>query len=185
MKTFLKSERLLLEPFAVRDVSAVHQHWTEADVRRYLWDGRVIDRQQVDEIVEGSDALFDEIGAGLWTVRSSSGSFVGTVGFWRFHDPPELELVVSVSPDRWGRGIATEASTRLIDFAFSQLNWSMIQASTDEPNERSLKLIDRLGMKPVATRPGPFGSTEVFRISRAEWTEQVGPVVPGRPPNAY
>jgi RimJ/RimL family protein N-acetyltransferase len=38
----LETARLRLRPFTYADVDVLHAQWTDPDVRRYLWDGRVV-----------------------------------------------------------------------------------------------------------------------------------------------
>jgi [ribosomal protein S5]-alanine N-acetyltransferase len=186
------THRLILRRVREADVGALHAHWTEPEVLRFLWDGRAIPLEDVREVVRASEALFRDVGAGLWSVRlrdasgdrhdpsSSSGpalredggapsALIGCAGFWRFHQPPELELLISLSPGGWGRGLASEACRALIDFAFAKLGWNRVQASADSPNARSLALMRRLGLRPSGTRPGEFGAIEVFSVEAGEW----------------
>ena len=166
MRETLRSSRLWLEPVEPRDATALHSHWTEPEVREFLWDGIVIHRQQVDEIIAKSDRLFDDPGAGLWAMRTPDGAFLGCAGFWFFHEPPELELVISLSPSEWGTGTASEACRTLVDYALDELGWPFIQASADSPNERSLRLIRSLGYERTGERPGEVGTIQVFRLER-------------------
>jgi ribosomal-protein-alanine N-acetyltransferase len=39
----LQTARLVLRPITTDDIDALHALWTNADVRRYLWDDIVID----------------------------------------------------------------------------------------------------------------------------------------------
>ena len=38
----LETERLILRPWSLDDIDALHQIWTDPQVRRYLWDDEVI-----------------------------------------------------------------------------------------------------------------------------------------------
>jgi [ribosomal protein S5]-alanine N-acetyltransferase len=164
----LSTRRLILEPLTPDDLPALHGHWTEPDVRRYLWDGRVVAAEEVRDVIATSARLFEERGAGLWGIRPAGSSrLIGCAGFWYFHEPPEFELVLSLSRTSWGRGLATEAAGALLDHAFRDLNWPAVQASTDAPNAASL--MRRLGMRHTGQRPGEFGSIEVYRITAAAW----------------
>jgi len=42
----LRTERLILRPWTLQDVDALHLLWTDPDVRRYLWDDVVISRER-------------------------------------------------------------------------------------------------------------------------------------------
>lgn len=89
----LTSERLSLLPVEKTDVEPLHRLWTVEQVRRFLWDGKVIPLQQTREIVEKSRELFDQYGFGIWGIRElNSDALVGFVGLWHFHQPPSLEL---------------------------------------------------------------------------------------------
>lgn len=180
MRVSIRTDRLRIDPLAEPDCDALHAHWADSEVRRFLWDGRSPERSEVLEIIRRNDGAFEGEGAGLWSLRSTDDSFVGCAGFWPFHEPPELELIVSLAPSAWGAGLATEAAAGLLDHVFGELGWRTVQASTDAPNERSLRLIRRLGMRPTGQRPGAFGTIEVFRIRADEWTTAEGRGAAGR-----
>lgn len=170
----LRTDRLRLDPVRPEDVPGLRAHWTHPDVRRFLWDGRTVSVDEVREVVRTSARLFDEQGAGLWALRDRGSSVqdarpIGCAGFWFFHDPPERELLISLSPERWGRGLARESALVLFDFAFDRLGWDAVQASADAPNRASVQLLQHLGMRPAGERPGVFGVILVFRTTRAEW----------------
>ncbi len=55
----LNTGRMRLRPISSDDVDALHALWTDPDVRRYLWDDRIIPRETVEEIVAHSLATFE------------------------------------------------------------------------------------------------------------------------------
>lgn len=170
MNGTLRSPRLMLDPVVGTDLTDLHAHWTEPGVRRYLWDGRTVSEDEVRAAIETSKRLFDEHRAGLWAIREvDSPTIIGCGGVWYFHEPPELELVLSLSSVYWGRGLAQEAACTLMDHVLDELDWPFVQASADAPNLASLALMRRLGMRPTGERPGEFGGIEVYRITRADW----------------
>ncbi|MEO0557531.1 MAG: GNAT family N-acetyltransferase, partial [Bacteroidota bacterium] len=136
----LVSSRLRLRPLELQDVPALHSHWTDPAVRRFLWDDEVIPETQVSDIIEESERLFRQHGYGLWALCNTDG-LIGCGGYWTFHDPPQLELILSLSPAYWHQGLASEAATLLIDYAFGELGFPEVRASTDAPNTHSLRLL--------------------------------------------
>jgi len=44
----------LLEPHAIEPLDAAHALWTEAEVRRYLWDDEIITRERAAEPLRGT-----------------------------------------------------------------------------------------------------------------------------------
>jgi ribosomal-protein-alanine N-acetyltransferase len=142
----LATERFLLRPLTLDDVGALHQLWTTPEVREFLWDGETILLARTVAVVTESLRLCKEKGFGLWGgFRHGNALLVGFGGFWRFHNPPELELLYGVAREFWGQGFATEIAQAVISYGFSVLNLSDIRASTDAPNYASQRVLEKLG----------------------------------------
>lgn len=143
----LATARLWLRPVLPRDVDALHRLWTEPGVRKYLWDDRVIPRQQAAEVVTRSVELFEEAGIGLWGVMPQGEEvLIGFCGYWYFHDPPELELLYGISPTHWGRGLATEAVRAMLRYGFEELGVLRVVGSTEVANIASVRVMEKVGM---------------------------------------
>jgi ribosomal-protein-alanine N-acetyltransferase len=144
----LETERLSLRPFSLVDVIELHALFLNRDVRRYLLDDQGVSSDWVEGEIRASDALFAAIGAGLWSARlRTSSEIIGCCGFRFFHDPPELQLLYALHPKHWGCGLATEAARAVAAYAFDILHFSEIIASTDVPNQSSIRVMERLGMQ--------------------------------------
>jgi ribosomal-protein-alanine N-acetyltransferase len=61
----------------------------------------------------------------------------------------EVELGYELTPGAWGRGLATEAAWAYLRYAFEKTNLERAIARVDSPNIASLRVIEKLGMKPV------------------------------------
>ena len=70
---------------------------------------------------------------------------VDSCGFWTFRDPPELELLYGLGRAYWGQRLATELATAIVEYGIRQLHVREIRASTDPPNEASVRVLERLG----------------------------------------
>lgn len=106
----LRTERLTRHPFVENDIDELHRVFQDAEVRRYLLDGRLVSREWVADEVTRSSYLFEVHGYGLWSLRRTDRSAViGFAGYRFFHEPPELQLVSGLLPPHWRRGLATEA----------------------------------------------------------------------------
>jgi len=164
----LSTERLRLRPFTREDVDALHAHWTHPDVRRYLWDGRVISREEAADVVEESIAGFAERRYGFWVIeRAGAPSLIGFAGFRALPDSDELELYYGLERAHWGSGFATEASRSVLRYGFDVLALDWIYIRTDGPNDASVRVMQRLGARYVRTDPtGAFGSTIVYVMPR-------------------
>ena len=151
----LQSARLELRPCSIDDIDLLHALWTDPDVRRYLLDDRLIDRAEARQFVEKYLATTDR-GYGMWLIAPrGSDDIIGFVALYTIAgtEEAEFELLYGLAPSEWGRGLAIEASRVVIDYGFDVLDLPRIWARTDPPNAASLRVIEKLGMRP-AKNPG-------------------------------
>jgi len=97
----------------------------------------------------------------------SSGKLVGTVGFHSVSPrDSRAELAFDLSPEVWGRGIATYACAALVDWAHEQAGVVRVQATALQSNPRSAAVLLRCGFefegllrsyRMVRGTPGDFG----------------------------
>lgn len=194
----LRTSRLVLVPVRPDDADGLLAFFNEPAVGRYLLDGRRVSRPWVESEIAASRARFIEEGLGLWAMRDAASSvpagedratgagaagavgeraligvvepaLIGVVGFRPFFDPPELQLLYALHPDVWGRGLATEATEAALSYAFDERGLDEVRAATDEPNHRSVAVMERLGMERWKSEPGEPYETLFYRIGRAEW----------------
>ncbi len=165
----LTTARLVLRPFTNADLDAVHALWTDADMRRYLCDDTIVSREQSQEWLEGSTTGFAQRRFGLWgTHDAATGALIGFCGCrdWPSGEP---ELMYGLLRPWWGRGLATEASTAVLDYVFETLGHPVVMAATDPPNVASIRVMERLGMA-FDWRGEMHGlDTVVYRLSRERW----------------
>ncbi len=153
-------------------MEALHSLWTDEQVRRFLWDGVVIPLDRTREIVEKSCTLFDEYGFGIWGIREhGSHELLGFAGYWHFRTPTSLELLFGMSSRHRNRGIATEASRSLIRYAFKDLGFREVDASTDIANAPSIRVLEKLGMLLQRREVVDGLDTVFYRVSREDWRE--------------
>jgi RimJ/RimL family protein N-acetyltransferase len=85
-------------------------------------------------------------GFGYWAVdEKRTGRFVGCAGLWRSPGWPELELGYWLVKEHQGKGYATEACLRCIDYARNVLRATSLVSYIDPANEASIRLARRLG----------------------------------------
>ena len=143
----IETARLRLRPFTLDDVDDFHRFLIDPDVRKYLCDDKVLSREQVASFIDESLASFKTHGFGLWAVLPrEEDSLIGFCGFRFFFDPPELQLMYGIAPDRWGQGLATEIARVMIQYGFEEYSFDRIITSADAPNLASLRVMEKAGM---------------------------------------
>ena len=167
----LSTERLVLRPVTADDHAVLLAHWTQPDVRRFLFDGTALSAAEVAETIEESIGDFAARGYGIWLIELGSGAgpgpspgpgLVGTAGL-RPLEESGLEIFYSLAPAAWGHGYATEAARAVVEYALGPLGLPEVLAEVDEGNAASVAVVKRLGMTPYAVVPGVLGPMTRYR----------------------
>jgi RimJ/RimL family protein N-acetyltransferase len=180
----LPTERLLLRPFTDDDLEPLHALQSREDVTRYLyWSPR--SREQARELLERMKrmtAIDDDSDAlRLAGVLKRGGALVGDFSLWRTsaeHNQAEIGFIVH--PDFHGRGYATEAMRVVLGYGFENVGFHRIVGRCDARNERSTRLMERLGMRREAhLRENEFVKGEwtdelVYALLATEWHQRAG-----------
>jgi RimJ/RimL family protein N-acetyltransferase len=167
----LQTARLKMRPITTDDIDELHALWTNADVRRYLWDDVVIDTDRAQTEINYSIASFYIYRFGLWAITlKGSSPIIGFCGLRRFGDPPQTELIYGLHPDHWHQGLATEAAQEVLRYGFEELEMEKIYAGRDLPNMASQAVIQRLGMSDAHPMQVRGREAEYCSISRASFS---------------
>ncbi len=77
-----------------------------------------------------------------------SGRLVGTIGFPLVAQPHRsAEIAYELSPEFWGRGIATQLCRLLVAWAHRHANVLRVQATALQSNTRSIRVLERAGFE--------------------------------------
>lgn len=167
----IETERLKLRPFRMDDIDAIHEIWTDAGVRKYLWDDQVISREETSSIIEQSLEYFRAKDFGLWAVLPrAQESIIGFCGYWFFHEPPQLELLYGIITDQWGKGFAPEAAAAMLRLGFEEFGFPEVVASTDTPNTASVRVMKKLGMGFLKRQDSEGLDTIYYSIKREDFS---------------
>ena len=145
----LRTSRLTLRSLEVSDDADVFAVFSDPMVMRY-WDGATMTTRQdamnyIDHILLGfrRRELFQ------WGIadRETNG-VVGTCTLIHISaNHQRAEIGFAIRQERWGHGLGSEAVTAVVAFGFETLNLHRIEADVDPRNERSLRLLERLGFR--------------------------------------
>ena len=174
MDHLLSTERLVLRPVTADDHTALLAHWTQSDVRRFLFDGAALSAAEVAETIEDSIGDFAVGGFGIWLIElgsaaglvSTAAGLVGTAGLRPLQESG-LEIFYSLAPGAWGHGYATEAARAVVEYGLGPLGLPEVLAEVDEGNTASVAVVKRLGMTPYAVVAGLLGPMTRYRTTAA------------------
>lgn len=175
MKPCLAVSAGRLRPLAKYDLDDLTTLLQGPDVRRFLCDDAVLPEEAMLEMLERSDRL-DVRGLGLWAIELGERGFAGVVGLEPVTEgieaSPEMaggvEPIIALSPEFWGRGVATEALKAVVRYARNRLGLSRLVAAVDEPNVQSHRLIQRCGFVAIGKASGPANILVLYELRFAE-----------------
>ena len=178
----IETERLLLRRYRNSDVPDVVRYSSHPSISRVVdWttdDGSVTEQSVTSFLDEQSRV---EPGDSAWMdlaiAPKPDDGVIGTIGIiCREHR--QAEFGWALAAEHRGFGLATEAAAAMLDYGFQGLDRHRVYAVTTLWNERSWKLMERLGMR----REGHFRESESARdewqdvltygVLRAEWVEK-------------
>lgn len=160
-----QAARLHFRRMGPDDVAALHAHWNDPDVRRFLWDDEVVPVETVRAVLATSDASFAQAGYGLWVLLDASGALLGFCGLRRIEGSAEVEILYSVAPARWGDGLATEAAAAVLRHAFGAVGLRRVFGGIDAPNVASRRVLEKLGMRAVEPPEGAPAGVRYLAIT--------------------
>ncbi len=145
----LHTERLILREWRDEDLKPFAALNSDPEVMRYM--PKLLSREDSDASIQRIREHFARHGFGLWAVEVREVEpFVGFVGLSmpKFESlfTPCVEIGWRLAREAWGKGYATEAAQAALQFGFQQLALNEIVSFTVPENQRSRRVMDRLGM---------------------------------------
>jgi RimJ/RimL family protein N-acetyltransferase len=175
----VRTQRLLLRPFAAGDLDALYAYHRLGEVFRYLY-SEPRSRDEVRAMVAeraGATALSAE-GQALCLVAdlAETGELVGDcVLFWRSAEHQQGEVGYIINPAHRGHGYAPEAVSALLRLGFEGLGLHRITGQCDARNTASARVLERSGMRREAHLvqnefvKGEWTDELIYAILRGEW----------------
>ena len=156
--------------FHDRDLDAYAAICADAEVMRYLGDGRTLGRPDAWRQMAMIVGHWTLRGFGLFALEEkATGVLVGRAGFYEPEGWPGFELGWMLRRQSWGKGYATEAARRLLAHAFTDMNRARLISLIRPANAPSIRVAERLGER-LEGRTELLGQEAlVYAIDRAAW----------------
>ncbi|WP_322081385.1 GNAT family N-acetyltransferase [Burkholderia sp. BCC1972] len=147
----IETERLTLRRWRASDAGALAAMHADPDVTAWLARGPMSVDEASDAIAR-FEAHFDAHGFGVWAVeRRADAMLIGLCGLShevRAMHPmaPCVEIMWRQARHAWGHGHAAEAAAAALADGFGRAGLDEIFAWTADTNQRSRRVMERLGM---------------------------------------
>ncbi len=183
----LKTERLILREWNEADREPFARMNADARVMEYL--GEPMAREQSDEVADRIEAHFRAHGFGLCAAElAESGEFIGFIGLavptFEAAFTPCVEIGWRLAAEYWGAGLATEGAREIVRYAFEELGLADLVSLTTIRNERSRRVMAKLGMThdaaenfdhPRLPANDPLCRHVMYRLTREKWVNSTAP----------
>lgn len=176
----IETERLVFRVWADRHRGPMAALNADPETMRYF--PSTATREQTDETIDRWCGVLLERGWGFSAVElKSSGEFIGMIGLTVPRHPlpclPCVEIGWRLARPYWGHGYASEGARACLALGFTQLGLDEIVSFTALPNERSRRVMERIGMTntradfehPAVLAGSPLRTHCLYKITRPEW----------------
>jgi RimJ/RimL family protein N-acetyltransferase len=190
--TCLSTQRLVLRRLREADLSTFCRYRSDPPVARYQ-DWTAFSQEDGARFFAEQARLQPDV-AGTWfqmaIEHGETGELVGDCGLKAIGEHPgQVEIGFTLAPEHHGKGYATEAVTRLLDYVFGELGKHRAIAVTDVRNAPAVRLLERVGMRREGHFiqniwfKGAWGDEYLYALLEREWL-QSGPTSVPSPPRA-
>ena len=173
---FLSGERVTLRTIEDEDLDLLNRNVNDPRVRRPLTSADPVNSEQTREFFENVIADDDSVNLLICVDGDDGPEPVGDIVLFKIQDRTRwAEIAISIAPEHWGNGYATEASELIVDYAFTERNLHRLQARVIEPNDASASVWEKLGFTHEGTLrenqyyEGEYVGTRYYGLLEAEW----------------
>lgn len=143
-----ETERLILRETRLADAPDLFINYSDMDVMRQMGGELHTSLEETIDMIRRYHGWYSQKVLIRWGIelKGGDGKLLGTLGLQDFDvDADKAELGYELNKQYWGQGIMSEALLCIIRYGFEVLGLQRIEAGTDGINDRSHKLLKRLG----------------------------------------
>ncbi len=143
----LETNRLLFRDWMATDVEPFHSICADPVVMKFVGDGEPWSLERTEQFIARAGEMSQTLGFCQWPlILKSDSALIGFCGFIPSNDGAEIGW--RLAKPYWGRGLATEAARAVLKHGFETLGFRRIIATVQSPNRASIRVVEKLGMKP-------------------------------------
>jgi len=147
--TVIETQRLTLREIRADDAAFILELVNDPAWLRFIGDKKVKTLEEARGYIErGPRALYARHGFGLWLVEvKAEGVPAGICGLVKRETLADVDIGFAFLPRHRARGYAREAAEATLDYARRVLGLTRIVAIASPDNERSSRLLEKIGLR--------------------------------------
>jgi RimJ/RimL family protein N-acetyltransferase len=166
----LVSERLRLRWLTADDAPFIQRLVNDPDWLRFIGDRSIRTQEDAAAYIEKSFlGMYQRLGFGLYLAElRDDGTPVGICGLIKRDSLEDVDIGFAFLPEHRGHGYGYEAAAATLAHARRDLGLTRVVAITTDDNERSVRLLERLGMKHEGMVAGSDGEAPLRLYATTE-----------------
>lgn len=160
MENYLfKSERLGFRKWKEEDKPKMAKINSNPKVMEFF--PNIPNKEQTEQFVDRMEKQFSEKGFCYFAVdKLDNNEFIGFIGIseqkFKSDFTPCIDIGWRLAQKEWGKGYATEGAKKCLDFAFNKIELNTIKSICPIINDKSKRVMEKLGMKKKKTFNHPL-----------------------------
>ena len=146
--SILTTNRLILTQLALEDAPFILELLNDPDFLKYIGDKGVRNLEDARQyILNGPVASYEQHGFGLWlTKRKECNTPIGICGLLKRETLEDVDIGFAFLPEYRGQGYGYESASAVMIYGQDVLGLERIVAITSPENDRSIQLLNKLGL---------------------------------------
>lgn len=147
MKT-LETDRLVIRKLELDDAAFILDLLNQPSFIRFIGDRGVRGLEDARTYIEDRAlSSYEKNGFGPFAVElKASGLTIGIVSLLDREELDDVDVGFAFLPDSWRQGFASEASSAVLEYAFSELGLRRVIAITQPDNIASIRTLEKMGL---------------------------------------
>ncbi len=147
-----ESERLQFRNILLSDAKNLFHIRSNDDVMRFMDVDRFESISDAEKLINSVEEAYRKQEGITWAIiERHSNSFIGYFGFWRMiPEHCRAEIGYALKREYWGKGYMFETINIMARFGFEKMKLHSIEANVNPANQRSKKVLEKIGFKKEA-----------------------------------
>ncbi len=168
LHAIINTPRLIIREFTMSDVPELARILGKPEVMYFSPTGAISTEETAVKIKSYIDS-YQKHGYGKWAViHRDTGKLIGYCGIAieQIDNKLEPELGYRFDPDFWRQGLATEAASSCINYAFDTLNIEYLLGIVEPENTASVRVLQKIGMEFVKESLWCDKIVHIYKVDR-------------------
>jgi [ribosomal protein S5]-alanine N-acetyltransferase len=144
---FLNTARLGFSVWSEKDISDALELWGNPEVTKFIVANGKMSKEQVQQRLKKEIETYNNANIQYWPIYFlETNQNVGCCGLRPYDSENNIfEIGIHLKENYWGKGLAREACSAVIEYAFNTLGVSALFAGHNPKNTASAQLLKKLG----------------------------------------